>query len=114
MFELTKDVLPVYYSYIVLGFIALFANLIIITVYFSTYKLRTKFAMYIGLAAADMINGLGFTITGGYFLLDEMINQYLFQGLKDSSNNFPLLILILFPYIIVTNVLFKLGTYFKL
>ena len=64
MFELTKDVLPVYYSYMVLGFIALFTNLIIIAIYFSRYKLRTKFAMYIGLAAADMINGLGFAITG--------------------------------------------------
>ncbi|KAE9548800.1 hypothetical protein FO519_007984 [Halicephalobus sp. NKZ332] len=62
--EETRDVLPIYYCYTIFGILAFLVNLIIVVVYFSNNSLRTKFTMYAGLAVADMINGLGFAVTG--------------------------------------------------
>lgn len=61
VFEQTKQILPVYWAYC--GS-ALIANLIIIIVYLSSQKLRSKFALFIGLAFAERINGAAFLVTG--------------------------------------------------
>ncbi|KAE9548802.1 hypothetical protein FO519_007986 [Halicephalobus sp. NKZ332] len=70
---------PIYYCYTIFGILAFLINLIIIFVYFSNQSLKSRFTMYIGLAAADMINGLGFAATGFERL------QYQFYSTKFES-----------------------------
>ncbi|KAE9553641.1 hypothetical protein FO519_003142 [Halicephalobus sp. NKZ332] len=72
IFEKTKDILPVYYCYTVFGILAFVSNLVIIVVYLSNNLLRSRFSMYAGLAVADMINGLGFIVTG----LERLRQEY--------------------------------------
>uniref|UniRef100_A0AC34G5X2 Uncharacterized protein n=1 Tax=Panagrolaimus sp. ES5 TaxID=591445 RepID=A0AC34G5X2_9BILA len=75
IFDQTKNILPVYWTYCGLGLFAFFANFIIIFVYLSSASLRSKFALFIGLALAEGINGAAFFITG----MERLITEYSLQ-----------------------------------
>uniref|UniRef100_A0A914Z4V8 G-protein coupled receptors family 1 profile domain-containing protein n=1 Tax=Panagrolaimus superbus TaxID=310955 RepID=A0A914Z4V8_9BILA len=76
VFEQTKQILPVYWAYCGLGILAVIANLIVIIVYLSSPQLRSIFALFIGLAIAEGINGAAFLVTG----IERIISEYSLQN----------------------------------
>ena len=55
---------PIYYTYIMMGIIAVCTNALIIFIYLTSKNFFTRFTMLAGLASADLINGIAFIATG--------------------------------------------------
>ena len=55
---------PIYYTYIMVGIIAVCTNALIIIIYLTSKNFFTRFTMLAGLASADLINGAAFIATG--------------------------------------------------
>uniref|UniRef100_A0A914CKZ1 G-protein coupled receptors family 1 profile domain-containing protein n=1 Tax=Acrobeloides nanus TaxID=290746 RepID=A0A914CKZ1_9BILA len=63
-FDTYSSVLSVCYTYSALGFLAVCCNLFVLLVYISKSSIRTRYVLFCFIALADLINGLGFLMTG--------------------------------------------------
>ena len=66
-YDIVAGYLPVCYAYIVLGALAMISNAFVLLVYLSRKKFCSRYMLLIGLAVADLTNGLAFMLTGTSF-----------------------------------------------
>lgn len=64
--DMTDGMMAIRYVYIVLGAVAVFCNAIILVVYLSKKKFYAKSILIVGLATADLVNGVAFLLTGKF------------------------------------------------